>query len=174
MTIDRGAIDADQEHPRPPRNVTSVGALVVRDESLLVVRMTYGPSAGRYMLPGGLLDPGETLDTAAMREVREEAGIETRPLGIVGLRSRYDGANTDTYILWLLEHVSGEPMSDGYENDDARFLPFAEIAEREDVVYLVKYLAARLRDGAFETHQRMMDYEYQSPGTTSESWKLFM
>jgi ADP-ribose pyrophosphatase YjhB (NUDIX family) len=174
MTIDRGAVDADRERPRPPRNVTSVGALVVRDESLLVVRMTYGPSKGRYMLPGGQLDPGETLDTAAMREVREETGIDTRPLGIVGLRSRYDGPNTDTYVLWLLEHVSGEPHSDGYENDDARFLPFAEIAERDDVVYLVKYLAARLRDGTFDVERLVTDYEYQSPGTTSESWKLFM
>ena len=159
---------------RSPRNVTSVGALVVREASLLVVRMTYGPSRGRYMLPGGLLDPGETLDVAAAREVREETGIEARPLGIVGLRSRYDGPNTDTYILWLLEHVSGEPAPDGHENDDARFLPFDEIAERDDVVYLVKYLAVRLASGAINTHAQIDDYAYQFPGATPDSWKLFM
>src|SRR5690606_1360118 len=87
---------------REPRNVTSVGGLVVRDNAVLLVRMNYGPNRGRYMLPGGLIDPGETLDVAIAREVLEEAGVEARPVGIIGLRSRYDGPNNDTYVLWLL------------------------------------------------------------------------
>jgi len=159
---------------QPPRNVTSVGALVVREQSLLVVRMSYGPTQGRYMLPGGLLDPGETLDVAAAREVREETGIDARPIGIVGVRTRYDGPHNDTYVIWLLEHLAGEPMSDGYENDDARFFTFTEIAERDDVVYLVKYLAARIASGAMTPHAHANDYAYQFPGTTPDSWKLFM
>jgi ADP-ribose pyrophosphatase YjhB (NUDIX family) len=159
---------------RPPRNVTSVGALVVRDGCLLVVRMTYGPSIGRWMIPGGLLDPGETLDTAAAREVLEETGIVARPLGIAGLRSRTDGLNTDNYVVWLLEPLSGEPTPDEREIEEARYMPFSEIAEREDVVYLVKYLAARLADGTIALHTRASDYTYQSPGTTPETWKLFM
>jgi 8-oxo-dGTP diphosphatase len=158
---------------RPPRNVTSVGALVVRDDSLLVVRMTYGPSKGRYMLPGGLLDAGEALDVAAAREVREETGVEARPLGIVGIRSRVDGSNNDTYILWLLEPVSGEPHPDGHECDDCRYLTFDEIAERDDVVYLVKYFAARIRSGQLAPHTHVTDYEYQFPGSTPDTWKLF-
>jgi 8-oxo-dGTP pyrophosphatase MutT (NUDIX family) len=159
---------------RPPRNVTSVGALVLREGALLAVRMTYGPSQGRYMLPGGLLDPGETLDVAAVREVREETGIEARPLGIIGIRTRYDGANTDNYVLWLLEYLGGEPVPHGHENDDARFLTFAEIDEREDVVYLLKYIAARIRTGRIALQHQADDYMYQLPGTTRESWKLYM
>lgn len=162
--------------PRLPRNVTSVGALVRRGDELLVVRMTYGPSRGRYMLPGGLLDPGETLEQAAVREVREETGVRARVVGLVGLRSRYDprdGSN-DTYTLWLLEHEAHEPVPDGRENDDARYLPFVELPEREDVVYLVKYLAARLAAGAVTPHPRAEDYAYQFPGTTPDSWKLFI
>lgn len=159
---------------RPPRNVTSVGALVVRDDSLLVVRMTYGPSAGRYMLPGGLLEPGETLDVAAAREVREEAGVEARPLGIVAVRSRTEGSSNDTYVVWLLEPLSGEPVADGRECDDCRYLTFAEIAARDDVVYLVKYFATRIADGSITPHARATDYAYQLPGTTPDTWKLFV
>jgi 8-oxo-dGTP diphosphatase len=166
--------DSTQRSARAPRNVTAVGALVVRDESLLVVRMTYGPSAGRYMLPGGLLDPGEALDVAAAREVREETGIEARPIGIVGLRSRVIGQDNDTYVLWLLEPVAGEPVADGTECDDCRYLSFDEIATREDVVYFVKYLASRIQSGQIATHSRVTDYEYQLPGTTPDTWKLFM
>lgn len=159
---------------RPPRNVTSVGALVRRDDALLTVRMTYGASRGRYMLPGGLLDPGETLDVAAVREVREETGIDARALGIIGVRTRYDGANTDNYVLWLLEYVSGEPRPHDYENDDARFMTFDEIAAREDVVYLVKYLAVRIREGRIAPHAYVEDYAFQLPGSTPDSWKLYM
>lgn len=159
---------------RPSRNITSVGALVTRGDALLVVRMTYGPSKGRYMLPGGMLDPGETLDVAVAREVREETGIDARPLGIVGVRTRYDDRATDTYVLWLLEHMSGEPAADGREIDDARYFTFGEIAAREDVVYLVKYLARRIQAGAITPHTIVTDYAYQLPGTTRDSWKLFM
>ena len=162
--------------PRPPRNVTSVGALVTRGEALLVVRMTYGPSQGRYMLPGGLLDPGETLDVAAAREVREETGVVARVVGLVGVRTRYEprDGSTDSYTLWQLAHETGEPRADDRENDDARYMPFAEIAEREDVVYLVKYLAARLASGALRAHTYVDDYAYQSSGTTRDSWKLYV
>jgi 8-oxo-dGTP diphosphatase len=162
--------------PRSPRNVTSVGALVTRGDALLVVRMTYGPSQGRYMLPGGLLDPGETLDVAAAREVLEETGVVARVVGLVGVRTRFEprDGSTDTYTLWQLAHAAGEPRADGRENDDARYLPFDELAEREDVVYLVKYLAARLAAGQLRAHTYVEDYTYQSPGTTRDSWKLYI
>lgn len=167
---------AGPEHPqpRPPRNVTSVGGLVVRGDSLLVVRMSYGPSLGRWMIPGGLVDPGETLDTAVAREVMEETGITASPTGIIGIRSRADGPNTDNYVLWLLEPLSGEPTADEREIEEARYMTFDEIADREDVVYLVKYLAARLRDNSIALHTRATDYTYQFPGSTPDTWKLFI
>lgn len=163
------------ERLRSPRNVTSVGALVVRGSELLVVRMTYGPSKGRYMLPGGIVDPGETLDVAAVREVREETGIEARPLGIAGIRSRTERLNNDTYILWLMEPLSADatPVPDGREIDDCRFLPFDEIATREDVVYLVQYLAARISSGQIAIHPYVDDYAQHPHGTTPETWRLF-
>ncbi|MBX5446384.1 NUDIX domain-containing protein [Sphaerobacter sp.] len=159
---------------REPRNVTSVGGLVVRGDAVLLVRMTYGPNRGRYMLPGGLIDPGETLDVAIAREVREEAGVEARPVGIIGLRSRFDGPDNDTYVLWLLEHVAGEPRAEGRENDDARFFTLAEIEARDDIADLVRYLARRVLRGEIRPHRLVDDYHSRLPGTTPDSWKLFM
>lgn len=161
-------------HESTRRNTTGVGGLVVRENELLVVRMTYGPSQGRYMLPGGLLDPGETLDDAVVREVREETGIEAEPRGIVGVRSRYTDRGTDTYLVWLLHYLSGDPEGDGREVDHACFLTMDEIFQRDDVVYLVRYLAGKVFNGEAHLLEQRRDYEYRLPGSTPESWKLFM
>lgn len=161
-------------HESTRRNTTGVGGLVVREDELLVVRMTYGPSQGRYMLPGGLLDPGETLDEAVVREVREETAIEAEPRGIVGVRSRYTERGTDTYLVWLMHYLSGTPEGDGREIEHARFMTLDEIFERDDVVYLVRYLAGKVFDGQADLLEHMQDYEYRLPGSTPDSWKLFM
>ncbi len=159
---------------RERRNVTSVGGLVVRRDAILLVRMTYGPSKGRLMLPGGVMDPGETLDVAVAREVLEETGVIAEPMGIIGLRSRHDGHNTDTYILWLLEHRSGEPRADGHENDEAAYFTQAELEARDDVTYLAHYMARRVLTGQVTPMPLVTDYDYQFPGTTADSWKLFL
>lgn len=155
-------------------NVTSVGGLVVRGDTLLLVRMTYGPNNGRYMLPGGLLDPGETLDTAVVREVLEETGVTARPVGIVGLRSRFDGERTDNYILWLLEHVAGEPRAEGHENDDARYLTLTEMDARDDISAFAHYLAQHVLSGRVTPLRLVEDYDQRLPGSTPDSWKLFL
>ncbi len=163
-----------QRQSDSPRNTTGVGGLVVRNQEVLVVRMTYGPSKGRYMLPGGLLDPGETLDDAVIREVREETGVEAEPRGIIGVRSRYTERGTDTYLVWLMNYLSGQPNGDGREIEHARFMTFEEICRRDDVVYLVWYMASRVFNGGTELLEHRQDYEYQMPGSTPDSWKLFM
>jgi 8-oxo-dGTP diphosphatase len=162
------------DRTRDIRNTTGVGGLVVRGDEVLVVRMTYGPSQGRYMLPGGLLDPGETADAAVVREVREETGIDARPRGIIGVRSRYTERGTDTYLIWQMDYLSGEPNGDGREIEHARFMTFDEIQQRDDVVYLVWYVASKVFNGGADLLEYMNDYEYQMPGSTPDSWKLFM
>jgi mutator protein MutT len=61
--------------PSPPL-VPCVGA-VVHDEAgrLLLVRRGHPPNAGTWSLPGGRVEPGETLEQAVVREVREETGV---------------------------------------------------------------------------------------------------
>jgi ADP-ribose pyrophosphatase YjhB (NUDIX family) len=160
---------------RPERqNVTSVGGLVVRDDAVLLVRMTYGASRGRLMLPGGLLDPGETLDVAIAREVLDETGVVADPVGIIGIRTRYDGPKTDNYILWLLEHREGTPRSDGHENDEAAYFTLAQLDARDDVTYLAHYMARQVLNQNVVPMRRATDYEYLMPGSTEDSWRLFL
>ena len=156
------------------QTVSSVGAVVVRADSVLVARLTYSPTKGQYMLPRGVVENGETLDIAVRREVREETGVDARALGVIGISSIVYAGATHTYTVWLMEPLSGEPIADGQEVDHCCFMSFDEIAAREDVAYLVNYVAERVRRGAFALHAAVADFTEFLPGLTSDTWRLFM
>jgi ADP-ribose pyrophosphatase YjhB (NUDIX family) len=75
-----------QQRTYPARPYVAVSAAVFRDSRLLIVRRAQPPAAGLYTLPGGVVELGETLAEAAVREVREETGLEIEPLTLVGYR----------------------------------------------------------------------------------------
>lgn len=154
------------------RNVTAVGGLVVGAEGVLLVKMTYGSTRGRYMLPGGIVEPGETLDRAVVREVLEETGVTSRVIAICAVRSRHDGLDNDTYVIFLLEPEPGSPQSDGYENEDARYFTLEEL-EREDVTELSRSMGKKALLWQLSLLTFADDYDWKRAGQNPESWRLF-
>jgi 8-oxo-dGTP diphosphatase len=75
-----------RERIYPPRPYIAVSAAVFRNDRVLIVRRAQPPAAGLYTLPGGVVELGETLAEAAIREVREETGLEIEPLTLAGYR----------------------------------------------------------------------------------------
>jgi 8-oxo-dGTP diphosphatase len=75
-----------KERTYPARPYIAVSAAVFRNGRVLIVRRAQPPAAGLYTLPGGVVELGETLAEAAVREVREETGLEIEPLALVGYR----------------------------------------------------------------------------------------
>jgi 8-oxo-dGTP diphosphatase len=155
-----------------PKNVTSVGGLVVGASGVLLVKMAYGPTKGSYMLPGGIVEPGETLDAAVVREVFEETGIEARVIGICGIRSRHDGLDNDTYVIFLLEPADGSPRSDGYENEDARYFTLEEL-ESEDVTELSRSMGKQALLWNLSLLTFAEDYDRKRAGQNRMTWRLF-
>ena len=63
-----------REYPDAP--IVGVGAVIVNDDQVLLVRRANEPSRGRWSIPGGTVELGETLAEAATREVAEECQVE--------------------------------------------------------------------------------------------------
>jgi ADP-ribose pyrophosphatase YjhB (NUDIX family) len=60
----------------PKEPLLGVGAAVIKDDSVLLVKRGKPPLAGTWSLPGGIVKPSESLEEAVIREVKEECGID--------------------------------------------------------------------------------------------------
>lgn len=104
-----------------------VGAVVVDDAGrLLLIQRGHAPSAGLWSVPGGRVEPGETLPAAVVREVREETGLTVVPGAVVGrLSIPGDGVVYDvTDFVCVLAGPPAEPVA----GDDAADALFADAA----------------------------------------------
>lgn len=103
------------------RPIVGVGAVVLRDNDVLLVRRAHAPRKGEWSLPGGRQELGETIREAAHREVEEETGVSIRILGIVDVidlieRAEHTAAVLNHYLLvdFAAQWLAGEarPASD--------------------------------------------------------------
>lgn len=105
-----------------------VGGAVVRDGRLLLVRRASRHGRGNWQLPGGFIEPDETIEQAVVREVQEETGVSAVVDAVLGLRNRYDPeSGNGVYIVLLLRPIDGEPTADGHEVDQAAYFNLEEI-----------------------------------------------
>ena len=70
----------------PERPFLAVSAAIVRAGQILVVRRARPPAEGLFSLPGGVVESGETLVQALIREVREETSLAIEPVALAGFR----------------------------------------------------------------------------------------
>jgi 8-oxo-dGTP pyrophosphatase MutT (NUDIX family) len=112
----------------------SAGGVVVRDGQCLVIVPTRRARGGEKVLalPKGHPEGEESGEDAARREIREETGVEARPvdkLGDVRYFYQRDGRRiAKTVSFFLFEYVAGEPGGDPFEVEETRWMPLAEAA----------------------------------------------
>ncbi|WP_139490790.1 NUDIX domain-containing protein [Brevibacillus dissolubilis] len=104
--------------------------IVVRGDEVLVVKKAYGGLKGKWSFPAGFVDPGETVDNAAVREVLEETGITAKVRQAVAIRSGViRGEISDNMVVFVMDYVSGEPVPREGEIETAVFMPIREMME---------------------------------------------
>jgi ADP-ribose pyrophosphatase YjhB (NUDIX family) len=124
----------------PTRQAVSAGGLVVgtRDDDPWVVLIAHRSTGGalQWTLPKGGLEIGETLEQAAVREVREETGLEAEVLGELGVVDywfvwRPDEVRYHKFVhYYLMAHLGGDMSTRDDEAEEVVWLPYEQALAR--------------------------------------------
>jgi 8-oxo-dGTP diphosphatase len=132
-----------REYPDNP--LIGVGAVIVEADRVLLIRRGTAPLLGEWSLPGGVLECGETLREAVVREAREETGLMVEPGEMLGVYERVirDDEKRVRYHYVLIDFLcrsSGGDLKAGSDAADVRWftrneLPALDLAfDANDVV----------------------------------------
>src|SRR5215470_12978688 len=100
----------------PDRPFLAVSAAIIRDGKVLLVRRARAPANGLFSLPGGVVEAGETLHEALIREIREETNLTIEPVALAGFReviARDAAGKVERHFVILAfacRWIAGEPV----------------------------------------------------------------
>ncbi len=131
----------------PPYAIAAVGAVLVRDGKVLLIKRGYPPGEGLWAIPGGVIEAGESIYEAASRELEEETSLRAKPLGVVWVANVVirDGSGKVRFhyviidVLFDPNTVEGE-LKPGGDAVDAAWIPVDEALKRRDVTKTTKKL----------------------------------
>jgi 8-oxo-dGTP diphosphatase len=121
-----------RQYPKKP--VVGVGAIIVDGDKILLEKRKNEPSKGKWSIPGGLLELGESVEEAVIREVQEETGLEVydpRLVDVVNyIRLGEKGAVIYHYVIidYLVTSKGGKPEA-ASDADALKWVPFGEVEE---------------------------------------------
>lgn len=96
-------------------------AVIMRNNKALLLKRATHPFEGSWVIPGGYVELGETLEEACTREAKEETGLDVHIEGIIGAYSKPDRDPRGRMItVAYLCTADGEPKSN-YESSEVRF-----------------------------------------------------
>lgn len=129
----------------PEKPIVGVGVLIRDEERYLLIKRAAEPDAGLWSIPGGLVEVGEKVAEAAVREAREETGLEIGIIDVLGVVDKImrDGTDKVKYHFVIVDYLAAlkggslEPASDAL---DARWVKAEEFPNYELSPTLVELL----------------------------------
>ena len=124
---------SSREYPSQP--ICGVGVVCLKDDQVLLVKRAKPPITWEWSIPGGGQELGETTREAALRELKEETGVDAELIGLIDVidtvREDEDGRIQFHYTLvdFAAIWTAGEPVADD-DVSDAEWAPLSEIEER--------------------------------------------
>jgi 8-oxo-dGTP diphosphatase len=120
----------------------AIGAVVVRDDALLMVRRGGEPGKGLWSLPGGRVEAGEYISAALAREVKEETGIDVTAGELIGIFEIVGDDHHYVVLDFAADASSGTDVEAGGDAAEARWVPLKEVATLECTPRFVETMEA--------------------------------
>jgi len=124
--------------------VPAAGAIVVKDDQLLLVKRAHPPKVGWWCIPAGFMEWREHPEQTAMRELKEETGLEVELTGLFEIYSGTDDPRANAVLILYLAQVTGGTLQAADDALEVRFFDFDSLP----------------KEIAFEAHhQAIADYD---------------
>jgi len=107
--------------------VPAVGAILLREGNVVLVRRKYEPRAGDWSLPAGFVEYGEHHKEALVREVKEETNLDIRIRQLFDVYTAMDDPRTHVIIILYLADIVGGELRAGDDAVEARFFPLDDL-----------------------------------------------
>ncbi|MDD5543296.1 MAG: NUDIX hydrolase [Acidobacteriia bacterium] len=116
----------------PTRPIMGVGAVLWRGDSVLLIRRGHPPMQGKWTIPGGVVEVGETLAEAAQREILEETGLRITVGPLIELFDRIQRAGKRVQYHYIIADFLGTnirgTLRAASDVREARFVPRAQLS----------------------------------------------
>ncbi|MGG7620115.1 NUDIX domain-containing protein [Bacillus coreaensis] len=152
----------------------AVAGLVINEHGeWLVVKKKYGGLKGKWSLPAGFVDEGETADEAVIREVKEETGLTCRVEQLLGVRTGVIKHEiSDNMIMFLLHQIKPEERIVIQENElyEAAFILPDQLLDENKASIMLAYMIEAIKS------EERIKVDHIDPGQQFgyTSYKLFL
>jgi len=116
----------------PDQPIVGIGVVIVSDCKIALIKRGNEPSKGKWTIPGGLVDLGESVENAVIREAKEETCLEVENpqlMDVVGNvdRDEQDKVKYHYVIIEYLVQVIGGTIQAASDAEELRWVPFDEV-----------------------------------------------
>jgi 8-oxo-dGTP diphosphatase len=114
--------------------IVGIGAIIIQEGKILLEKRKSAPGKGKWSIPGGLVDLGENIEHAVVREVKEETGLDVAEPRLVDVVDHVSldekGAVKYHFVIvdYLVNLVRGVPKA-ASDAEDLKWVPFSEVEE---------------------------------------------
>jgi 8-oxo-dGTP diphosphatase len=115
----------------PEQPVVGVGAIILRGGKILLEKRGNAPARGQWTIPGGVVEVGESLESAVARETKEETGLDVKAATLIDVvdQVHIDKAGKIEYHYVIIDYIVeaiGEPKA-ASDADQLKWIPISEV-----------------------------------------------
>lgn len=141
-TLKKWSGEANLRREYPTQPIVGVGAIIVQDGKILITKRGSNPDKGKWSVPGGLVELGEKLEKAVIREVREETNLDVKVVRLIDavdniIRDSNGKLQFHFVILDYFAEVKGGTLQSSSDVLDTRWVRVEE-AEDYDITHTMR------------------------------------